>query len=711
MNIVINLNLSKFRQQNFPISKSRKFKLQLSLDKNMLLNVITSKQKSTKGLIPLRVTYLGRKNKEHSKIVYVKIGAIARLLKVEKKKVENYFENNELEQKLAERLKYEPTADELKKLTKAGTGLNDKDLLDLIRICKKLKNSPEEVREEYGIELPANWEEKGAPISNQNLPLDVFIDPFGEIYILKEGDKEGAISLKGEYIPDREKTYDSIIRPLWREVKPSEKEISKLMSAETELTRIQAETLLIFASVYKDKPKALLRKLHVSIETTENIYLVKQPPLARSIFIGPDREIYIMKEGEEYEGFSVEENAIINLEKKNQPILSELRKKSKPSNDQISLLLKKETRLTRGEVVELLTFANMYRKKPKALVQNICGITKPTTEIYINKTDSNLPRSIIIDKNGEIFFLLEGHEVGKGTSKKIFLAMTKKGETYAYFSQRDSLDNITEHDLLNKIFDDISKDQNISDDCRYLLFNYAFMILPGKYKKIFAFTEYCEGGALDSKKFKEMPDKQRWEFVLNSMKGVRYFNDELNHIHNDLNPNNLLVIEKGGKKEPRWCDYGCAVEIPDVPDVPDDNIDYYLGDQAKGGTIDFQSPERIGKPLLKIKYAKRSDVFSLAATFWTLGHGQKSPSWFISFTKDCKNEIECRAKLCKKYLEIMQKDNPTQSDLGIKEPTDALELVLYKMLHPNPEKRISLDDAIKELKKAIKARWPDSDQI
>ena len=354
MNGNINLNLLRSVQQNVPIRKSTNFNLQLSPDEKLLLNVITSEQKARKNYIQLNVTYFDPKQEKHSEIVYAKIGAIAELLKVEKEEVKEYLKNTELEQKFSERLKYEPTPDEFDKLTKAGTGLNDKDLLQLIRICKKLEKSPEKVRREYGIELPPNWEDNGASISNQNLPLNVFIDPFGKIYILEKGDEKGAISLKGEYIPDRKKTYDSIIGPLWREVKPSEKKISKLMSAETELTRIQARTLLIFASVYKEQPKALLRKLHVSIETTENIYLGKQPPLARSIFIGPSREFYIMKEGEEYEGFSVEKNAIFNLEEaikkskleekiKNKAILSELQKKSKQSENQISLLLKTET--------------------------------------------------------------------------------------------------------------------------------------------------------------------------------------------------------------------------------------------------------------------------------------------------------------------------------------------------------------------------------
>ncbi len=719
MNIT-KLDLSKSVQQNVSIRKSTKFNLQLSPDKKLLLNVITSEKKATKNYIQINVTYFDPKQEKHSKIVYAKIGAIAKLLKVKKKKVENYFKKNKLEQKLAKRLKYEPTTVEFGKLKKLIPKLSDKDLIGLIRICKKLKNSPEIVRREYGIELPPNWEDNGVSISNQNLPCKLFIDPFGEIYILKKGDEKGAISLKGEYITDL-KTTISIknrkkIGPLWNKSKLSDEQVSLLMK-ETGLQEDKARFLLTFAKVYKDKPKELLRNLNVSTKKTENIYLGKQPPLARSIFIGPSREIYIMKEGEEYEGFSVEKNAIFNLEKaikkskleekiKNKAILSELQKNLKPSNDQISLLLKKETGLTRGEVVELLTFANIYKKNPEVLFRNMNMSTKQTSNIYIKKTDSNLPRSIFIDKECRIWFLLKGEKVGIGGEKKITCAISPEGllvaNTVPKYSLRDealriAYDEEMYNDIENEIYEKISRGNS-----RYLVKAFAFgPVYESRHgKKVLMISEYCEEGCLTLEKFMKMTDKQRLKFFLNTMKGGKCLHD-MGFSHNDYEPQNILIK----KSEPRIMDFGTSQSFEDLENEPD---------SLKFGTPQYSSPESLLMDFdLKKRFNvfKKSDVWSIGVTFYTLFNQLEEPPWTARWITEWRSDLEIKPTqvqrltcFASRYKDILSKDNPTQSDLGIKEPTDPLNLVLYKMLHPNPEKRISLNDAIKELKKAIKAR-------
>ncbi|KAJ2785521.1 MAP kinase kinase Wis1 [Coemansia javaensis] len=123
----------------------------------------------------------------------------------------------------------------------------------------------------------------------------------------------------------------------------------------------------------------------------------------------------------------------------------------------------------------------------------------------------------------------------------------------------------------------------------------AFFIESGVYYSM----EYMDFGSLDRLYGTGIPEPVLGQITLSVVRGLRFLKDELNIIHRDVKPTNILVNKKGDVK---LCDFGVSGELNQSL------AKTHVGCQS------YMAPERIFSTSGPDGYTIQSDVWSLGLT-------------------------------------------------------------------------------------------------
>ncbi|KAJ1902061.1 MAP kinase kinase Wis1 [Kickxella alabastrina] len=119
--------------------------------------------------------------------------------------------------------------------------------------------------------------------------------------------------------------------------------------------------------------------------------------------------------------------------------------------------------------------------------------------------------------------------------------------------------------------------------------------------------EYMDYGSLDRMYPAGIPEPILGKITLSVVKGLRFLKDEMNIIHRDIKPTNILVNRRG---EVKLCDFGVSGEL-----------NQSLA-QTHVGCQSYMAPERIFKTGGPDGYTIQSDVWSLGLTIIEVAIGR-----------------------------------------------------------------------------------------
>jgi tRNA A-37 threonylcarbamoyl transferase component Bud32 len=183
--------------------------------------------------------------------------------------------------------------------------------------------------------------------------------------------------------------------------------------------------------------------------------------------------------------------------------------------------------------------------------------------------------------------------------------------------------------------------------------------------------EYLKGGDLSEylknilKKEKNL-EKISAKIIKIIANAVQYLNN-FGIVHRDIKPENIIFKQENEIKSIKLIDLGVAITLP-----------YGNKETEQIGTLDFIAPEI----LLNNPYCHKVDVWSIGILLYYLVTGG-----FLPFEE--KTDIE---KLKKKIVFTYQE----YPDQLFKDKSHSLKCLIDKALEKNPEKRININDFLKE---------------
>lgn len=164
--------------------------------------------------------------------------------------------------------------------------------------------------------------------------------------------------------------------------------------------------------------------------------------------------------------------------------------------------------------------------------------------------------------------------------------------------------------------------------------------------KAYLVMDYAEGGSVIDwvAKHGKMPPRLATRVAIELCEGIRYAHD-MGVIHRDVKPQNLLVDRNGV----------CKVTDFGIAQVNQETRVTMTGTVM--GTIGYMAPEQHESA----KHAdERADVYSIAATIYTLVHGEAATHLFMADDRDYDGIPEPLAEVIKKgsqYRKEMRYDN------------------------------------------------------
>lgn len=175
--------------------------------------------------------------------------------------------------------------------------------------------------------------------------------------------------------------------------------------------------------------------------------------------------------------------------------------------------------------------------------------------------------------------------------------------------------------------------------------------------------------------------------LITGLKGMH----ERGYIHRDIKRENVFLHRTAGKVRAALGDLGLALEINKDPErhvaVPDQNC----------------PPEVLLKPYPNID-RRKSEVYSLGVIFYLMLF-QTPPKWsHIIHQADLKTSAQEQNTRRYRRFESLYFEQLEKRLLPLTGLKRELTKLTFTMLHPTPEKRISLNDALKEVTSLLK-KW------
>ena len=209
-------------------------------------------------------------------------------------------------------------------------------------------------------------------------------------------------------------------------------------------------------------------------------------------------------------------------------------------------------------------------------------------------------------------------KIGKGRFGRIYLILNKKDDTFhvvKHIKKKYAKNVENEINILKLI-------QNKND---YLLNMNNYYLLENKDTMIL--TEYIHN-SIDLNEFISnniLKDIEYISIIKELIIGLKSLHD-LNIVHMDIKPKNLLIFKKNKKYQIKYIDFGFSCEKSNVG-----YIDRYRG------TAQYMDPFMIEKKIDSFLKSKKADIWSLGVTIYKLVH-RKLP-WKNKEKEDIKIEI------------------------------------------------------------------------
>ena len=163
-------------------------------------------------------------------------------------------------------------------------------------------------------------------------------------------------------------------------------------------------------------------------------------------------------------------------------------------------------------------------------------------------------------------------------------------------------------------------------------------------------------------------------------------------VHADIKGANALVTTNNdGPANAGWIDFGLSGKITDERLIAHFKLGFY-------GTLKFTAPELFGVRGFCADHAK-TDMWAFGLMLYR-AYFQKDPSWFaLKLIPEKREGIDYQKKEAYKNA-IQAEIEPALNELFKKESktrVDQFEMLIYKLLLPDPKKRLSAQEALREL--------------
>ena len=284
-----------------------------------------------------------------------------------------------------------------------------------------------------------------------------------------------------------------------------------------------------------------------------------------------------------------------------------------------------------------------------------------TLQVYTNGTERHVYIHLKSKTTGQYDL------IGEACQKAVYRALNQSGEVFAasviheQFKENNPVTFETEKTALE-----------IFKGCSYILQGFHASCYPHKDPdkgvKYGLITEYCEGPA-DKSFLNGLSLKERWTFFLHTLEGVKAMHDG-GYCHFDLKSDNILRKTVGNVSEPRIIDFGVMHPMGEV-----------LTSGARGA---YLPPENEIHENYPITVTEKVDVWAL---------GQYAAMEFLGVYPNIK------------YDYMVDKDGNYAGKKGRLEvdwsqvPIEMQPFVpiIQQMLNCDPNERISMDSAIKQI--------------
>ena len=321
------------------------------------------------------------------------------------------------------------------------------------------------------------------------------------------------------------------------------------------------------------------------------------------------------------------------------------------------------------------------------------------------RTSANLPEDLCVetceldDEFVSASKIGRRKEIGKGATATVKIMVRKgqpKGEQYAVKEFRKRSANESEAEYVRKVKSEYSIAKSLNHP--NIVKTVRLCTHAGRWNHV---MEYCQNGELYSlveRRYLQPEDKLC--FFKQLLRGVAYLHDN-GIAHRDIKLENLLLTDQGHVKitdfgvsevfcgiHPgfRWADGQCGRNMEECR----------RSTPGICGSLPYIAPEVLAKTG---DYDPRPlDVWSCAILFLTLFHGgnvwQKADRSDVQYRRFAEGWDEFLAKF--PDLPVDENNSPNCGQVISALPHAGKRRLILKMLHPIPERRITIQEALKD---------------
>ncbi len=384
--------------------------------------------------------------------------------------------------------------------------------------------------------------------------------------------------------------------------------------------------------------------------------------------------------------------------KNEEPLLvSEIDRASIESRDRQIEDVVQPTFITKREAEELARFIECH-----SIVKN-----RPQRYSYEKKTKTGLSKTILIDgRCQKIFILLKGKghfKARTGSFKKVTSCIMLP------FSHSECgrvvVQKVTNDEAAKRHLKEYSREISIMAKLHIprmpilTSFNYTTVKSDKRIQKISSFEPYF------SHDLSKLPEEAKepqvlLQIVLQTLQSLQHVHEK-GYIHGDIKPSNILCRKNGDKYEIALTDFGFAFHYKNEEPIGSLRHGYY-------GSLWFTAPEAfgthpyefdlptaelwaLGLTLYELLYSEYPSTCKYIDTVFETGVDKK---WGLP---NLIQKLEYKLKVQKV---VQEKLKELESDTSLTSSMRALKEVALGLLRADPEKRLSLKQAIEKLQNA-----------